>query len=57
MNSGAVVERKYMDYRITMDERIVDGMYYANALKYLKYYMTHPAALELPPEQVNEDVF
>lgn len=55
--SGAVVERKYMDYRITMDERIVDGMYYANALKYLKYYMTHPAALELPPEQVNEDVF
>ena len=29
----------------------------ANALKYLKYYLKNPAALEMPPEQVNEDVF
>ena len=55
--TGLVTERKYIDYKVTMDERTVDGIYYANALKYLKYYLTHPAALELPPEQVNEDVF
>lgn len=55
--TGALTERKYIDYRLTLDERTVDGLYYANALKYLKYYMAHPAALELPPEQVNEDVF
>ncbi len=55
--TGVVVERKYIDYKVTMDERTVDGLYYANALKYLKYYLKNPAALELPPEQVNEDVF
>ncbi len=55
--AGVVAERKYIDYKVTMDERTVDGLYYANALKYLKYYLKNPAALELPPEQVNEDVF
>ena len=55
--TGAPVERKYMDYRLTLDERTVDGMYYATALKYLKYYLKNPAALELPPEKVEEDVF
>ena len=55
--AGVPVERKYLDYRLTLDERTVDGMYYANALKYLKYYMRHPQALELPPEKVEEDVF
>ena len=55
--TGAAVERKYIDYTIVMDERIVDGIYYANGLKYLKYYLKNPAALEVPPEQVNEDVF
>ena len=55
--TGVVVERKYIDYKVTMDERTVDGLYYANALKYLKYYLKNPAALEMPPEQVNEDVF
>ena len=55
--AGVVAERKYIDYKVTMDERTVDGLYYANALKYLKYYLKNPAALEMPPEQVNEDVF
>ncbi len=55
--TGAVVERKYIDYKITMDERIVDGIYYANGLRYMKYYLKHPDELEQPPEKVNEDVF
>ena len=55
--SGTPVERRYIDYTVVMDERIVDGVYFANALKYLKYYLKNPAALEVPPEQVIEDVF
>ncbi len=55
--TGAPVERKYIDYKVVMDERTVDGIYYATAFKYLKYYLKNPAALELPPETVKEDVF
>ena len=55
--TGAAVERKYIDYTVVMDERIVDGVYFANAFKYLKYYLKNPAVLERPPEQVLEDVF
>ena len=54
--SAAPVERKYVDFKVVMDERTVDGMYYAVAFKYMKYYLTHPAALELPPEEVRQDV-
>ena len=54
---GKPVERKYIDYKVVTDERIVDGFYYATAFKYLKYYMKNPAALELPPEKVEEDIF
>lgn len=54
--TGTPVERKYVDYRITMDERTADGLTYATAFKYLKYYMKNPAALELPPEKAESDV-
>ena len=55
--TGTPVERKYVDYKVTMDERTIDGVSYATAFKYLKYYMKNPAALEIPPEKVEEDVF
>lgn len=55
--AGLPAERKYIDYRVVMDERTVDGIYFANALKYLRYYLRNPAALELPPETVTEDIF
>ncbi|MBQ9411811.1 MAG: hypothetical protein IJU29_01785 [Oscillospiraceae bacterium] len=55
--TGQAVERKYVDYKFEMDERVVDGLYFANALKYLKYYLKNPVLLEQPPEQVYEDIF
>ena len=55
--TGTPVERKYVDYKVVMDERTIDGISYATAFKYLKYYMKNPAALEIPPEKVEEDVF
>lgn len=53
---GGVVERHYVDYRITCDGRIVDSYYYASALKCLKYFLKNPVHLELPPETVEDDV-
>ncbi len=54
---GLPVEHKYVDYKVTCDERIVDGNYYAMAFKHLKYYMKNPHELEHPPEKVVEDIF
>lgn len=55
--TGAPVEHKYVDYRVVMDERTVDGMYYAAAFKYIKYYLRNPDSLELVPKEVREDIF
>lgn len=55
--NGQIVERKYIDFTATLDERTVDGYYYASAFKYLKYYLINPQLLQQPPEKVEEDVF
>lgn len=55
--SGMPAERKYIDYKVVMDERTVDGMYYAVAFKYLKYFLKNPSVLEYAPEKVAEDIF
>ena len=54
--SGNPVENKYIEYKVVMDERTIDGMSYAVAFKYLKYYLRNPAALELVPKEVKEDI-
>lgn len=54
---GRPVERKYIDFRVTADERITDGFYMANALKYVKYFLRNPNILETPPETVKQDIF
>lgn len=54
--SGEPVERKYIEYKAVLDERTVDGMYYAGAFKYIRYYLRKPEALELPPKEVKEDL-
>lgn len=55
--SGHPVERKYIDYRASIDERTCDGFYMAGSFKYLKYYMKNPRLLEAPPEKVVQDIF
>lgn len=54
---GSLVEKKYLDYTVVMDERICDGFYFAQSFKYLKSYMKHPEQLGNPPEKVVEDIF
>ncbi len=56
LEDGTVVQRKYMDVRVTTDERIVDGFYYAAFFKHFKRLMAHPELLDLPPEEVVPDI-
>jgi len=53
---GAVEEKKYIDYRLTLDERICDGFYFAQGFKYFKSYLKRPEQLIQPPETVEEDL-
>ena len=53
---GSVVEKKYVDIKFTMDERIVDGFYYAAFFKHYRRILAHPEILDNPPEEVLSDI-
>ena len=53
---GSVVQRKYIDVKFVLDERIVDGFYYATFFKYYKRLLAHPEILDNPPEEVVRDI-
>ena len=53
---GSVVQRKYIDVKFVLDERIVDGYYYATFFKYFRTLMRHPEVLDNPPETVAQDI-
>jgi hypothetical protein len=53
---GSVAQRKYVDYMVTMDERISEGFYFSQALKMFKSILRKPQALDHPPETVVEDI-
>jgi len=55
-DEGNLVHRKYVDYTFNCDERIVDGFYFATALKYLKRLLQHPERLDTAPDEVIRDV-
>lgn len=53
---GTVVQKKYVDFKFTMDERIVDGFYYAAFFKHFRRVIAHPEVLDMPPDEVNSDI-
>ena len=53
---GNMVDHKYVDCKMVMDERTVDGHYYAQFLQAYRYIFQHPEILETPPTRVMEDV-
>lgn len=53
---GTVVQKKYIDFKFCMDERIVDGFYYAAFFKHYKRIILHPEILDNPPEEVVRDI-
>ena len=55
-DDGSVVCRKYMDYTFNVDERIVDGFYYATLIKYFHKLLLHPERLDEPGMEINPDI-
>ena len=53
---GSVVQRKYIDVKFVLDERICDGYYYATFFKYYRRLLAHPEVLDNPPEEVKRDI-
>ena len=53
---GSVVQKKYIDVKFVTDERIVDGYYYATFFKYFSRLMRNPELLDVPPEEVVQDI-
>ena len=53
---GTVVQRKYIDVKFVLDERIVDGYYYATFFKYYRRLLAHPEVLDASPEEVIKDI-
>ncbi|MCL2409224.1 MAG: hypothetical protein FWC96_06375 [Oscillospiraceae bacterium] len=53
---GTVIQRKYIDFTLVMDERICDGFYFSQAFKLFRSILRNPQVLETPPETVIEDV-
>lgn len=55
--SGSAVERKYIDAKFAMDERTVDGHYYASVFRLMSELIQDPSQLEVTPEIVREDIY
>ena len=53
---GSVVQRKYLDVKFVLDERIVDGYYYAAFFKHYRAILRHPELLDLEPEELVQDI-
>jgi len=54
--AGELVTKRYMDCGFTLDERTVDGFYYATVLKTFNRLVQHPERLDTPPETVLRDI-
>ncbi len=53
---GSVEERRYLEYSLTLDERIVDGFYFSGVLRMVHELFQNPEQLDSPPARVVEDV-
>ena len=53
---GSVVQRKYLDVKFVLDERIVDGYYYAAFFKHYKMILRHPELLDTIPDELVSDI-
>ena len=54
---GTLQDKKKIDCKFEIDERIADGNYYAKFLQAYRYMFAHPEILESPPSRVIDDVF
>lgn len=54
---GNLMCNRYIDAKFALDERIVDGHYYASVFKLMSKLIQNPSELEITPEIVREDIF
>ncbi len=50
-----IIFERSMPLGIVMDERICSGIYFSQAIRYMKKFLKNPELLETPPERVLED--
>jgi hypothetical protein len=55
-SNNEVKEKRFITLKISTDERIVDGHYYASAFKLCKTLVQNPEKLEVPPEDLVPDI-
>ncbi|MBR4868442.1 MAG: 2-oxo acid dehydrogenase subunit E2 [Clostridia bacterium] len=53
---GKLCRRKVITFRFVLDERICDGHYYASSIKQFRWFMKHPERLEMPPEELPNEI-
>jgi len=53
---GSVVQKKYLDVKFVLDERIVDGYYYAAFFKHYRSILRHPEILDTIPTELVSDI-
>ncbi len=53
---GTLVQRKFVDVKFTLDERIVDGYYYATFFKAYKRLLRNPEQLDEAPTEIKFDI-
>ena len=56
LEDGTVAPRKYIDVKFVLDERIVDGYYYATFFKYYRRLLRNPEILDNPPAEIVQDI-
>jgi hypothetical protein len=55
-SDNQIVDKKYIRFKVVTDERVADGSFFAAAFRLFRNLVKHPEKLELPPEQVFEDI-
>ncbi len=55
-DDGTVKKITFMDMKVSVDERICDGFYFASAFKLIKKMIASPEVLMTPPEKIVEDI-
>ncbi len=56
LEDGTIVQRKYIDMKFTLDERIADGYCYATFFKYFRRLLKNPEVLDKAPDVVVRDI-
>jgi len=55
-SAGVVVTKKYIEFKLVVDERICDGFYFSQAFKVFKNLLRNPDSLDKPPEVIINDI-